>query len=61
MTDIKEQMYKDKYNSYKTQLKRLEDGTLPEYNKRIKKLELAYKDACRAREVSRQLDLEKVR
>ena len=54
-------MYQDKLNSLKTQLKRLEEGTLPEYNKKLKKLEAAHRETCRYREVAREYELQQVR
>ncbi|XP_013385354.1 sin3 histone deacetylase corepressor complex component SDS3 isoform X2 [Lingula anatina] len=50
-TEIKEQMYKDKLAQLKKQLQQLEEGTLPEYLKRLKKLEQQYKERVRVNEV----------
>ncbi|KAJ9575793.1 hypothetical protein L9F63_007334 [Diploptera punctata] len=46
-TEIKEQMYQDKLASLKKQLQQLKDGTHPEYNRKLKKLDGAYKERLR--------------
>lgn len=40
-------MYQDKLASLKKQLQQLKDGTHPEYNRRVKKLEYQYKERLR--------------
>ncbi|XP_012268612.1 sin3 histone deacetylase corepressor complex component SDS3 [Athalia rosae] len=46
-TEIKEQMYQDKLASLKKQLQQLKDGTHPEYNRKLKRLEVQYKERLR--------------
>lgn len=41
--DLKEQIYQEKLNHLKSQLQQLATGTLPEYLKKVKKLEQQYK------------------
>ncbi|KAK3595712.1 hypothetical protein CHS0354_025334 [Potamilus streckersoni] len=50
-TEIKEQMYQDKLAHLKKQLQQLEDGTLPEYIKRNKKIEQQHKERQRLNEI----------
>uniref|UniRef100_A0AAQ4QSI5 SDS3 homolog, SIN3A corepressor complex component n=1 Tax=Gasterosteus aculeatus aculeatus TaxID=481459 RepID=A0AAQ4QSI5_GASAC len=45
--EIKEQMYQDKLASLKRQLLQLQEGTLQEYQKRMKKLDQQYKERLR--------------
>uniref|UniRef100_A0A3P8QZI5 SDS3 homolog, SIN3A corepressor complex component n=1 Tax=Astatotilapia calliptera TaxID=8154 RepID=A0A3P8QZI5_ASTCA len=45
--EIKEQMYQDKLASLKRQLQQLQEGTLQEYQKRMKKLDQQYKERLR--------------
>uniref|UniRef100_A0A674BZE9 SDS3 homolog, SIN3A corepressor complex component n=1 Tax=Salmo trutta TaxID=8032 RepID=A0A674BZE9_SALTR len=45
--EIKEQMYQDKLASLKMQLTQLQEGTLQEYQKRMKKLDQQYKERVR--------------
>ncbi|XP_046997979.1 sin3 histone deacetylase corepressor complex component SDS3 [Schistocerca americana] len=52
-TEIKEQMYQDKLASLKKQLQQLKDGTHPEYNRKLKKLEQAYRERLRLNIISR--------
>ncbi|RZF40535.1 hypothetical protein LSTR_LSTR000414 [Laodelphax striatellus] len=47
-TEIKEQVYQDNLASLKKQLQQLKDGTHPEYNKKLKKLESQYKERLRS-------------
>ena len=42
--EIKEQMYQDKLANLKEQLRQLENGTHPEYVKRIKRVEQMYQE-----------------
>ncbi|XP_055371119.1 sin3 histone deacetylase corepressor complex component SDS3 isoform X2 [Condylostylus longicornis] len=51
--EIKEQMYQDKLASLKKQLEELQNGTHPEYVKRVKKLEHQYKERLRLNEIYR--------
>ncbi|XP_011640740.1 sin3 histone deacetylase corepressor complex component SDS3 isoform X2 [Pogonomyrmex barbatus] len=46
-TEIKEQMYQDKLASLKKQLQQLNEGTHPEYNRKLKRLEAQYKERLR--------------
>ncbi|XP_058800507.1 sin3 histone deacetylase corepressor complex component SDS3 isoform X1 [Phymastichus coffea] len=46
-TEIKEQIYQDKLSSYKKQLQQLKDGTHPEYNRKVKRLEAQYRERLR--------------
>ncbi|GLH01146.1 Sin3 histone deacetylase corepressor complex component SDS3 [Gryllus bimaculatus] len=43
-TEIKEQMYQDKLANLKKQLQQLKDGSHPEYNRKLKKLDIQYKE-----------------
>ncbi|RWS14889.1 sin3 histone deacetylase corepressor complex component SDS3-like isoform X2 [Dinothrombium tinctorium] len=43
-TEIKEQMYLDKLNNLRDQLMQLEEGTHPEFLRKIKKLEAIYQE-----------------
>ncbi|KAG2470681.1 SDS3 deacetylase, partial [Polypterus senegalus] len=45
--EIKEQMYQEKLASLKRQLQQLQEGTLQEYQKRMKKLDQQYKERLR--------------
>ncbi|XP_043924267.1 sin3 histone deacetylase corepressor complex component SDS3 isoform X1 [Protopterus annectens] len=45
--EMKEQMYQDKLASLKRQLQQLQEGTLQEYQKRLKKLDQQYKERVR--------------
>ncbi|NXO00826.1 SDS3 deacetylase, partial [Rhinopomastus cyanomelas] len=45
--EMKEQMYQDKLASLKKQLQQLQEGTLQEYQKRMKKLDQQYKERIR--------------
>ncbi|XP_052219911.1 sin3 histone deacetylase corepressor complex component SDS3-like isoform X2 [Dreissena polymorpha] len=57
-TEIKEQMYQDKLAFLKKQLKQLEDGTLPEYLKRNKKIDQQYRERLKYMEVFKEYELE---
>ena len=46
-------MYKEKLASLKKQLQSLSDGTHPELNRKLKKLEQMYKERLRMAEVAR--------
>ncbi|EFN79823.1 sin3 histone deacetylase corepressor complex component SDS3 isoform X2 [Harpegnathos saltator] len=43
-TEIKEQMYQDKLAGLKKQLQQLNDGTHPDYNRKLKRLETQYRE-----------------
>merc|ERR1712150_265342 len=51
--------YQDKLAQLKKQLAMLEEGSLPEFAKRTKKIEQQYKERLRQNEVSKQVDMEK--
>lgn len=42
-TEMKEQMYRDKLADLKRQLQQLNEGNLPEYTKKLRKLENVYR------------------
>lgn len=44
-TEMKEQMYQQKLAMLKRQLQQLEEGTLPEYVKKLRKIDQAYEVA----------------
>ncbi|KFO88486.1 Sin3 histone deacetylase corepressor complex component SDS3, partial [Buceros rhinoceros silvestris] len=54
--EMKEQMYQDKLASLKRQLQQLQEGTLQEYQKRMKKLDQQYKERIRNAELFLQLE-----
>uniref|UniRef100_A0A4W5QX73 SDS3 homolog, SIN3A corepressor complex component n=1 Tax=Hucho hucho TaxID=62062 RepID=A0A4W5QX73_9TELE len=58
--EIKEQMYQDKLASLKRQLAQLQEGTLQEYQKRMKKLDQQYKERLRNADLFLQLETEQV-
>ncbi|KAK6313514.1 hypothetical protein J4Q44_G00168610 [Coregonus suidteri] len=58
--EIKEQMYQDKLASLKRQLTQLQEGTLQEYQKRMKKLDQQYKERLRNADLFLQLEKEQV-
>ncbi|KAJ6659155.1 hypothetical protein lerEdw1_019458 [Lerista edwardsae] len=58
--EMKEQMYQDKLASLKRQLQQLQEGTLQEYQKRMKKLDQQYKERIRNAELFLQLETEQV-
>ncbi|KAM5193903.1 sin3 histone deacetylase corepressor complex component SDS3 [Mantella aurantiaca] len=58
--EMKEQMYQDKLASLKRQLLQLQEGTLQEYQKRLKKLDQQYKERLRNAELFLQLETEQV-
>jgi len=59
-TGIKEQMYQDKLAQLKKQLGQLKDGNLPEYMKKLKKVEQTYKDRLRMNEIWYACEMETV-
>uniref|UniRef100_A0A2K6AUE7 SDS3 homolog, SIN3A corepressor complex component n=1 Tax=Macaca nemestrina TaxID=9545 RepID=A0A2K6AUE7_MACNE len=56
--EMKEQMYQDKLASLKRQLQQPQEGTLQEYQKRMKKLDQRYKERIRNAELFLQLETE---
>lgn len=54
---MKEQMYQDKLASLKRQLQQLQEGTLQEYQKRMRKLDQQYKERIRNAELFLQLEV----
>nr|XP_048278817.1 sin3 histone deacetylase corepressor complex component SDS3 [Myodes glareolus] len=54
---MKEQMYQDKLASLKRQLQQLQEGTLQEYQKRMKKLDQQYRERIRNAELFLQLEI----
>ena len=59
-TEMKEQMYQDKLADLKLQLAKLNDGSLPEWQKKLNKLDKVYKERLRFNEVIRDLEVEMV-
>lgn len=47
-------MYQDKLAMLKKQLQQLKDGSHPEYNRRVKKLEYQYKERLRLNSIYRE-------
>ncbi|XP_072100483.1 sin3 histone deacetylase corepressor complex component SDS3-like isoform X2 [Mobula birostris] len=58
--ELKEQMYQEKLTSLKRQLQQLQEGTLQEYQKRMKKLDQQYKERIQNAELFLQLKTEQV-
>ncbi|XP_061788626.1 sin3 histone deacetylase corepressor complex component SDS3 isoform X3 [Nerophis lumbriciformis] len=58
--EIKEQMYQDKLASLKRQLQQLQEGTLQEYQKRMKKLDQQYKERLRNADLFLKLETDQV-
>ncbi|KAL8605132.1 hypothetical protein ACOMHN_018933 [Nucella lapillus] len=57
-TEIKEQMYQDKLSQLKKQLQMLNEGTLPEFMKKSKKIQQQYLERQRQNETWRDLELD---
>ncbi|KAK7083140.1 Sin3 histone deacetylase corepressor complex component SDS3 [Halocaridina rubra] len=57
-TGIKEQMYQDKLAQLKKQLQQLRDSSHPEYNKKMKKIDSAFKERLRLNELWREVEIE---
>ncbi|KAJ1530840.1 hypothetical protein ONE63_005686 [Megalurothrips usitatus] len=57
-TEIREQMYRDKLASFKKCLQQLKDGSHPEYNRKLKKLEANYKERLRLNIISKDYAIE---
>ncbi|XP_059800869.1 sin3 histone deacetylase corepressor complex component SDS3-like [Hypanus sabinus] len=58
--EVKEQMYQEKLTSLKRQRQQLQEGTLQEYQKRMKKLDQQYKERMQNAELFLQLETEQV-
>ncbi|XP_072098599.1 sin3 histone deacetylase corepressor complex component SDS3-like [Mobula birostris] len=58
--EVKEQMYQEKLTSLKRQPQQLQEGTLQEYQKRMKNLDQEYKERIRNAELFLQLETEQV-
>ena len=59
-TEMKEQMYQDKLADLKRQLAKLNDGTLPEWQKKLRKLDTAYRERVKYNDVVKDLEVEMV-
>ncbi|XP_050313154.1 sin3 histone deacetylase corepressor complex component SDS3 [Anthonomus grandis grandis] len=59
--EIKEQMYQDKLASLKKKLSQLKDGTHPEYNKKVRKLEFQYAERLKINEIYREYMIEYIK
>jgi len=59
-TEMKEQMYQDKLADLKRQLSKLNDETLPEYQKKLRRLDKMYEERLRFNEVIKDLEVEMV-
>ncbi|XP_046396381.1 sin3 histone deacetylase corepressor complex component SDS3 isoform X2 [Ischnura elegans] len=57
-TEIKEQMYQDKLATLKKQLQQLKDGTHTEYNRKLKKLDLARKERLRLNVIWKEYEID---
>ena len=55
-TEIKEQMYQDKLEHLRKQLKQLNDATLPEYSKKLRRVEATYRERMRISSVIKDLE-----
>ncbi|GFS10988.1 sin3 histone deacetylase corepressor complex component SDS3 [Elysia marginata] len=58
-TEIKEQMYQDKLAQIKKQIGMLKEGSLPEFLKRTKKIELLYRERLRQNEIDKTVEIER--
>ena len=59
-TEMKEQMYQDKLADLKRQLAKLNDGSLAEWQKKLRRLDSVYRERLRYNEVVRDLEVEMV-
>merc|ERR1712001_142974 len=59
-TKMKEQMYQDKLANLKCQLTKLNDESLPEYQKKLRRLDKMYEERLRFNEVIKDLEVEMV-
>ena len=57
-SDVKEQIYQDKLAELKLQLRQLHDGVLPDYLKRLRRLEATFKERARVNTVVRDLEID---
>uniref|UniRef100_T1JHF4 Sin3 histone deacetylase corepressor complex component SDS3 n=1 Tax=Strigamia maritima TaxID=126957 RepID=T1JHF4_STRMM len=60
-SELKEQFYQDKLSNLKYQLNQLEEGCHTDYNKRLKKLEFAYKERLKLAEIFREYEMQRVK
>ncbi|RUS87167.1 hypothetical protein EGW08_005099 [Elysia chlorotica] len=58
-TEIKEQMYQDKLAQIKKQIGMLKEGSLPEFLRRTKKIELQYRERLRQNEIDKTVEIER--
>ncbi|XP_074116164.1 sin3 histone deacetylase corepressor complex component SDS3 isoform X2 [Cotesia typhae] len=58
MTEIKEQVYQDKLGSLKKQLQQLNDGSHPEFIRKLKRLESQYQERLRLNIIHREYLIE---
>ena len=59
-TEMKEQMYQVKLAHLKRQLEQLNDGKLPDYTKKLRRLEATYRERMRISEVIHDLEVDMV-
>ncbi|XP_063968204.1 sin3 histone deacetylase corepressor complex component SDS3-like isoform X1 [Lytechinus pictus] len=59
-TEMKEMIYKEKLATLKKQLQQVMDGTHPELNKKLKKMEQQFKERLRMAEIAKQVEMELV-
>jgi len=59
-TEMKEQIYQDKLHHLKSQLEELQNGSLPEYTKKLKRLEGTYRERMRICAVIRDLETDMI-
>ncbi|XP_018009736.1 sin3 histone deacetylase corepressor complex component SDS3 isoform X2 [Hyalella azteca] len=56
---LKEQVYHDKLEALKRQLAQLDEGTHPEYRKKMKKVDQIHKERLRMNEIWKEIEIEK--
>lgn len=56
-SELKEQVYQDKLANLKKQLQQLKDGCHPDYNRRLKKMEQAYRDRLRLADLLKDYEI----
>jgi Sin3 histone deacetylase corepressor complex component SDS3 len=56
-TEMKEQMYQDKLADLKRQLAKLNEGSLPDWQKKLRRLDYMYRERLRFNEVIRDLEV----
>lgn len=59
-TEMKEQMYQDKLSDLKRQLAKLNEGSLPEWQKKLRKQDSMYRERLRINDIIRDLEIEMV-